>query len=155
RHGEQGGGCDGQRDELPPLHGTAPTSVSSRRRLTGAPSAVLLVFGSRVPVHPGDSPMRLPVVLAVLARIIQTPRRKAAGWGLPAPLPQICGQSRLRRRTAPFPHLGKAPQRAIRRLSRKDGERVSGGGHAGARTLGDTNPGAASPMTAGLRSAAS
>src|SRR5262249_19124616 len=48
----------------------------------------------------------------------------------------------------PSPHLRKAPQRAVQRVSLTDGERPSGGGHAGARRPGDTTPGAASSMTA-------
>src|SRR5262249_44694765 len=55
----------------------------------------------------------------------------------------------------PYPHLGKAPQRAVQRVSLTDGERPSGGGHTGAGRPGDTNPGAASSTTAAPRSASS
>ena len=41
-----------------------------------------------------------------VARIIQTPRRKAAGWGLPAHMPRNCGRSLTRSTLPPYPHLG-------------------------------------------------
>src|SRR5262249_51938083 len=84
------------------------------------------------------------------------PCREAAGWRLPARLPRNGGRSRPRGGTPhPFPPLGKAPQRAVQRISRTDEERELGGEHAGARTPGDTSPHVASSPIAAPRSAAS
>jgi hypothetical protein len=58
-------------------------------------------------------------------------------------------------RPPPSPHLGKAPQRPVRRVSPTDGERESGGDHTRAGTPGDTSPGAANSRTAAPRSAVS
>ena len=55
----------------------------------------------------------------------------------------------------PYPHLGEARRRVVQRVSQPDGARRAGGGHAGARTRGNTSPGAANSRTGGRRSAAS